>query len=82
MPLALVAGMFLGRLMDGIDWISLTWRAAAALVVGPVWLALVVWIIWLAARGEIGSLAIWLAVLILLPLAKLLRTRFGKKAAA
>ena len=68
-PLALVAGMFLGRLMDGIDWALLTWRVAAALVLGPVWLALAVWIAWLAARGEVGSLVIWLAVLILLPLA-------------
>ncbi len=68
-PLAVVAGMFLGHLMDEIDWISLTRRAAATLILGPVWLALAVWIIWLAARGEIGSLAIWLAVLILLPLA-------------
>ena len=68
-PLAVVAGMFLGHLMDGIAWASLTRRAAAALILGPVWLALAVWIIWLAARGEIGSLAIWLAVLILLPLA-------------
>ena len=68
-PLALVSGMFLGHLMDGIDWASLTRRAAATLILGPVWLALAVWVAWLAARGEVGSLAIWLAVLILLPLA-------------
>ena len=68
-PLALVAGMFLGHLMDGIAWASLTRRAAAALILGPVWLAMAVWVAWLAVRGEVGSLAIWLAVLILLPLA-------------
>ena len=68
-PLAVVAGMFLGHLMDGIDWGGLTRRAAATLVLGPVWLTLAVWVAWLTVRGEIGSLSIWLAVLILLPLA-------------
>ena len=68
-PLALAGGMFLGHLMDGIGWPTLSRRAGAALILGPVWLALAVWIAWLAARGEVGSLAIWLAVLILLPLA-------------
>ena len=68
-PLALVAGMFLGHLMDVIDWSSLTRRAALALILAPVWLALAVWVGWLAARGEVGGLAIWMAVLILLPLA-------------
>jgi len=68
-PLAMVAGMFLGHLMDGIDWASLTRRAATTLILGPVWLALAVWVAWLAARGEVGSLVVWLAVLILLPLA-------------
>ena len=68
-PLALVAGMFLGHLMDGIDWTSLTRKAAAALILGPVWLTLAVWVAWLAVRGELGSLVVWLAVLVLLPLA-------------
>ena len=68
-PLALVAGMFLGHVMDGINWTSLTRRAGAALILGPVWLVLAVWFAWLAVRGEIGSFAVWLAVLILLPLA-------------
>ncbi len=68
-PLALVGGMFLGHVMDGINWGTLTCRAAVTLILGPLWLALGVWIAWLAARGEIGSFAIWLAVLILLPLA-------------
>ena len=68
-PLALVGGMFLGHVMDGINWGTLTRRAAVTLILGPLWLALGVWIAWLAARGEIGSFAIWLAVLILLPLA-------------
>lgn len=68
-PLAWVAGMFMGHLMDGIDWASLTRRAAATLILGPLWLALAVWVAWLAARGEVGSLVVWLAVLILLPLA-------------
>ncbi len=68
-PLALVAGMFLGHVMDGIDWSFLTLRTAAALILAPIWLVLTVWIIWLAARGDIGSLAIWLGALILLPLA-------------
>lgn len=68
-PLALVAGMFLGHVMDGINWGALTRRASATLILAPIWLALAVWIIWLAARGDIGSLAVWLAVLILLPMA-------------
>ena len=68
-PLALVAGMFLGQMMDGIDWGFLTLRTAAALVLGPIWLALAVWFAWLAAGGEVNNLSIWLAVLILLPLA-------------
>ncbi len=68
-PLALVGGMFLGHVMDGINWGTLTRRAAVTLILGPLWLALGVWIAWLAARGGIGSFAIWLAVLILLPLA-------------
>ena len=68
-PLALVAGMFLGHLMDGIDWGALTRRASAALILAPIWLAVAVWTAWLAVRGEAGSLPIWMAVLILLPMA-------------
>ena len=68
-PLALVAGMFLGHVIDGINWATLNLRATLALILAPIWLALAVWIIWLAARGETGSLTIWLAVLILLPMA-------------
>lgn len=68
-PLALVAGMFLGHVIDGINWATLSPRAIIALILAPIWLALAVWIIWIAARGEAGSLTIWLAVLILLPMA-------------
>ena len=68
-PLALVAGMFLGNVIDGIDWGCLNRKAAATLILGPIWLALAVWIGWLAARGDVGSLSIWLAVLILAPMA-------------
>ena len=68
-PLALVAGMFLGHLMDGIDWGALTRRASATLILAPMWLVLAVWTAWLAVRGEAGNLPIWLTVLILLPMA-------------
>ena len=68
-PLALVAGMFLGRLMDGVNWEALTRRSVTTLVLGPMWLALAVWVAWLAARGEVDNLPVWMAVLILLPLA-------------
>ena len=68
-PLALVAGMFLGHMMDGINWRAFTRRVASALILGPVWLALTVWVAWLAARGDVDNFPIWLAVLILLPLA-------------
>ena len=68
-PLALVAGMFLGHLINGIDWSLLTRRVIGLLILAPIWLALVVWAAWLAARGEVGSLPIWMAVLILLPMA-------------
>ncbi len=68
-PLALVAGTFLGHVTDGINWGALTRRATATLILAPIWLALAIWIAWLAARGETGSLTVWLAVLILLPMA-------------
>lgn len=68
-PLALVAGMFLGHLMDRINWGMLTLRTALALILGPIWLALAVWFAWLATSGDINSLAIWLVVLMLLPIA-------------
>ena len=68
-PLALVAGMFLGHLLDEIDWSALTRRVTATLILAPIWLALAVWAAWLAVRGEVGSLPIWMAVLILLPMA-------------
>ena len=68
-PLALVAGMFLGHLIDEIDWSLLTRRVIGLLILAPIWLALVVWAAWLAVRGEVGSLPIWMAVLILLPMA-------------
>ena len=68
-PLALVAGMFLGHVMDRIDWGILTLRTAAALILGPIWLALAVWFAWLATSGDVNSLSIWLAALILLPMA-------------
>ena len=68
-PLALVAGMFLGHLMDRINWGALTPRAAVMLFLGPIWLGLAVWFAWLAARGEVSNLPVWMALLILLPLA-------------
>ncbi len=68
-PLALVGGMFLGQVMDGINWGRLTRRAVATVLLGPIWLALAVWIAWLATTGYVNSFSIWLAVLILLPLA-------------
>ena len=68
-PLALVAGMFLGHVMDGINWGFLTIRTMAAMILGPIWLALAVWLAWLTTSGDVNSLVIWLAALILLPLA-------------
>lgn len=68
-PLVLVAGMFLGHVMDSIDWGFLALRTAAALILGPIWLALAVWLAWLATGGEVNNLAVWLGVLVLLPLA-------------
>ena len=68
-PLALVAGMFLGHLMDGINWGAPTRRVTMTLVLGPMWLGFAVWVAWLAARGNVDSLPVWMTALILLPLA-------------
>ena len=70
-PLALVAGMFLGRLMDGIPWEQFGRRLVWPFVLAPVWLTLAVWLAWLAARGYAVNVAAWLAALTLLPLAVL-----------
>ena len=71
-PLALAGGMLLGHLTDGIHWpveIKERWRMVALMALAPVWLAVAVWIAWLAARGDAGYLPAWLAGLILLPVA-------------
>ena len=68
-PLALVGGMFLGNLLDRIDWEAPTWKVLAALLLGPLWLALGVWIAWLATSGDASIFALWMAVLILAPMA-------------
>ena len=71
-PLALAAGMLLGRLMDGIRrpaGIGERWRMAALLALAPVWTVTAVWVAWLAARGDAANLPGWLAALLLLPLA-------------
>ena len=89
-PLALPAGMLLGRLLDGIRWpaeISERWRMALLFALPPVWTVMAIWTVWLAARGDAATLPAWLAALILLPLAAgiawLIRTQpNGGKAAA
>jgi len=68
-PLALVAGMFLGHLMDVINWGAPSRRVAMTLVLGPMWLGIAVWVAWLAARGNVDTLPVWMTALILLPLA-------------
>lgn len=71
-PLALAAGMLLGQLMDGIRWpltLGARWRLGALLTLAPVWAATAVWVAWLAARGDAANLPVWLAGLILLPMA-------------
>ena len=66
-PLALVAGMLLGHLADGMPWQRLGRRHVWLMVLGPTWLIGAVWVGWLAA-GEVGvNIAAWLAALILLP---------------
>ena len=89
-PLALVAGMLLGRLLDGIRWpaaIGERWRMCLLFGLPPMWTALAVWMAWLAARGDAANLPAWLAALLLLPMAVgvawLIRTQpNGGKAAA
>ena len=89
-PLALPAGMLLGRLLDGIRWpaeIGERWRMGLLFALPSVWVAMAVWVAWLAARGDAANLPAWLAALILLPIAVgvawLIRTqRNGGKAAA
>ena len=74
-PLALTAGTLLGHLADRIPWAALGRRRAALLVLAPAWLAMAVWVAWLAARGDAGvgagSIAAGLAGLVLLPTAVL-----------
>ena len=89
-PLALAAGMLLGRLLDGIRWpgeMSQRWRMGLLFALPPVWTVMAVWVAWLAARGDAANLPVWLAALILLPMAVgvawLIRTQpNGGKAAA
>ncbi len=89
-PLALAAGMLLGRLLDGIRWpeaVGQRWRMGLLLALPPVWTVLAVWVAWLAARGDAANLPAWLAALLLLPMAVavawLIRTQAnGDKAAA
>ena len=71
-PLALAAGMLLGRLIDGIRRPSGTAeqrRMAILLAAGPVWVIVAVWVAWLAARADAAYLPAWLAGLVLLPIA-------------
>ena len=68
-PLALVGGMFLGHVMDRIKWDNLTRRTALALFLGPLWLGLAVWIAWIATGEDVAGFAIWMWVLVLVPLA-------------
>ena len=71
-PLALAGGMLLGHLFDGVRWpeeIREWWRLAALLGLAPAWLLVAVWVGWLAARGDAANLPIWMAGLILLPVA-------------
>ena len=89
-PLALAAGMLLGRLLDGIRWpaaIAQRRRMWLLLTLPPAWTMMAVWVAWLAARGDAANLPAWLAGLILLPtavgVAWLIRTQpNGGKAAA
>ena len=83
-PLALAAGMLLGQLMDGIRWpleIGGRWRMGSLFALTPVWTVTAVWVAWLAARGDAANLPVWLAALILLPMAAviawLVRTQPG-----
>ena len=83
-PLALVAGMFLGRLLDGIPWSDiapgrLRRPMAWAFVLAPVWVVLAVWLAWLAARGDAVNVAAWLTGLVLLPLAALIAALVRKQ---
>ncbi len=71
-PLALVAGMFLGHLMDRLSWPlsrEERWRVALPLVMAPAWVVLAVWVAWLAIRGDAVHLAAWLTALTLFPIA-------------
>ena len=71
-PLALVAGMFLGHLLDEMEWPRLKaerWRIALPLFMTPAWVVLAVWVAWLAVQDDFGSIAAWLTGLLLLPLA-------------
>ncbi|MYC32475.1 MAG: TIGR03663 family protein [Chloroflexi bacterium] len=71
-PLALAAGMLLGHVMDGLRWPLLAearWRLGILVALAPVWAATAVWVAWLAARGDAANLPVWLAGLILLPMA-------------
>lgn len=66
-PLALAAGMLLGHLADGVAWQRLERRSGWLLLLAPAWIALAVWMAWLAAGGVGVSIAVWLALLVLLP---------------
>lgn len=71
-PLALVAGMLLGRLLDGIRWPAATderWRMGLLFMLPPIWTVMAIWVAWLAARGDAANLPAWLAALLLLPMA-------------
>ena len=72
LPLALSAGMFVGHLAQGIPWSNLGRRNIWLLILSPAWIALAVWVGWLAT-GDVGiNIAAWLAAAILLPLAVLI----------
>ncbi len=71
-PLALPAGMLLGRLLEGVRWpegYAQRWRTGLLFALPPLWTVMAVWTAWLAARGDAANLPTWLVVLILLPMA-------------
>ena len=71
-PLALAGGMLLGHVIGGVRWpvgIGERWRVIALLGLAPAWLAMAVWVGWLAARGDAANLPAWLAGLMLAPTA-------------
>ena len=71
-PLALAAGMLLGRLWDGIRWpldSTQRWRLGLLFALAPLWLLTAVWVAWLAAREDAAFLPAWITGLVLLPAA-------------